>query len=156
VARIKAGFALHRWWENLTDGKTMRDRAEPLAAFVREGLVPPPREDRELTPEEQQGKELFTSARTQCATCHVVATEYTDRMAVPLRQKKPPMVYAQDPNPAFKTPSLLYVSGTPPYFHDGSVATLEDLVEKNYDRMGKTSGLKPEERAALVAFLKTL
>jgi hypothetical protein len=156
VARIKAGFGLHRWWENLSDGKTMRMRADPLAAFLREGIVPPPRRERELTPEEERGREVFNSAATQCATCHVPKSEYTDRIAIPLRQKKPPKGYAEDPNPAFKTPSLLYIAGTPPYFHDGSAATLEELVEKNYDRMGKTSSLKAEDRAALVAFLKTL
>jgi hypothetical protein len=136
VARIKAGFGLHRWWENVSDGKSMRTRAEPLAAFLREGLVPPPRRERELTPEEERGREVFNSPATQCATCHVPKSEYTDRMAIPLRQKKPPKGYAEDPNPAFKTPSLLYIAGTPPYFHDGSVATLEELIEKNYDRMG--------------------
>lgn len=156
VARIKGGFGLHRWWEHLSDGKSMRMRAEPLAAFLREGLVPPPRRERELSSEEARGREIFNSPATQCATCHVPATEYTDRMAIPLRQKKPPKGFAEDPNPAFKTPSLLYVAGTPPYYHDGSAATLEELIEKNYDRMGKTTSLKPEDRAALVAFLKTL
>jgi cytochrome c peroxidase len=56
----------------------------------------------------------------------------------------------------FKTPSLLFVGGTPPYFHDGSAATLEEVLEKNRDRMGKTSHLSPDDRAALVAFLRTL
>ncbi|HLM72142.1 MAG TPA: hypothetical protein VK459_05615, partial [Polyangiaceae bacterium] len=102
VARIKAGFGLHRWWEHMTDGKSMRMRAEPLAAFLREGLLPPPRRERELTAEEERGRELFNSPATQCATCHVPKSEYTDRIAIPLRQKKPPKGYAEDPNPAFK------------------------------------------------------
>lgn len=156
VDRIKGGFGLHRWWSNKVDGKTARMRAEPLAAFVREGLVPPPREERELTDEEKRGQELFNSPRTGCATCHVPQTEYTDRAAIQLKQRPLAFNFAEDPNPAFKTPSLLYVVGTPPYYHDGSVATLEDLVRKNYDRMGKTSSLKPEEQNALIAFLKTL
>jgi mono/diheme cytochrome c family protein len=156
VARLKEGFALHRWWSSPTDGKTMRDRAEPIIAFAREGLVPPPKRERELTPEEARGKELFLSAATQCATCHVPQTDYTDRIAAPLKHGRPPKNFSPDPNPAFKTPSLLYVGGTPPYFHDGSAATLEDLIEKNNNRMGKTARLSKEDRAALVAFLKTL
>ena len=64
--------------------------------------------------------------------------------------------FADEDDRLFKTPSLLYVGGTPPYYHDGHAATLEELVEKNHDRMGHTDHLKPAERAALVAFLRTL
>jgi cytochrome c peroxidase len=45
---------------------------------------------------------------------------------------------------------------TAPYFHDGSAKTLEELVERNGDRMGKTSQLSTNERRALVAYLRTL
>src|SRR5262249_35332140 len=41
VDRIKGGFGLHRWWSSETDKKSLRIRAEPIAAFLREGLVPP-------------------------------------------------------------------------------------------------------------------
>jgi cytochrome c peroxidase len=61
-----------------------------------------------------------------------------------------------DPEPKFKTPSLRFVAGTPPYFHDGSAETLADLVEQDKDTMGKTSHLSDEDKAALVAFLETL
>lgn len=71
----------------------------------------------------------------------------------------------EDDRWAYKTPSLRNVSRTPPYMHDGSVATLEDVVE--YYSSGEaakhaTNGklkrldLTPAERANLVAFLKTL
>ena len=42
------------------------------------------------------------------------------------------------------------------FLHDGSVDTLEALIDKNNDRMGRTAKLSPEERRALVAYLKTL
>ena len=38
----------------------------------------------------------------------------------------------------------------------GSAKTLEDVVEHNQDRMGKTSQLSTGERRALVAYLRTL
>ena len=57
---------------------------------------------------------------------------------------------------AFRTPSLVGLGGTAPYFHDGSVATLEALLDINADRMGRTSHLDGEARAALLAFLRTL
>ena len=66
---------------------------------------------------------------------------------------------------AFKTPTLRDVASRAPYMHDGSVATLRDVVEL-YDRGGvsnpqlseriKPLGLTPEEKDALVAFLEAL
>ena len=66
---------------------------------------------------------------------------------------------------AYKTPTLRNVALTAPYMHDGSLATLEEVVAF-YDRGGIANenrspliaplGLDAEERAALVAFLKTL
>lgn len=66
---------------------------------------------------------------------------------------------------AYKTPSLRNVAVTAPYMHDGSFATLEEVVEF-YDRGGvdneyKSPLLVPlhlsrEEKADLVAFLKAL
>jgi cytochrome c peroxidase len=154
--RLVGGFKLHRWSSWGFDEKALKLRAKHLAAFLRRGLVPPPRRDRELTPEEARGKALFLADSTQCSACHVATTEYTDRAATPLRQLPPPRGYDEDPNPAFKVPSLLYVVGTPPYFHDGRAGSLEDVVNLNNDRMGKTNHLTREDRAALIAFLKTL
>jgi cytochrome c peroxidase len=156
VDRIKAGFALHRSWPHDTDGKTLRDRAEPLAAFLREGLVPPPRATRALSDEEERGRAIFESKQAQCALCHVPATGFTDRSVVPLRGFKAKPMFQEDPNPAYKVPSLRFVGGTAPYYHDASMPTLEALVNDNLDRMGKTSHLDAQGRAALIAFLRTL
>lgn len=66
---------------------------------------------------------------------------------------------------AFRTPMLRDVARTAPYMHDGSIATLEAVVEF-YDRGageidGKSPLLQPlglddDEKRALVAFLRTL
>ena len=70
----------------------------------------------------------------------------------------------------FKVPSLRNIALTAPYMHDGRFTTLEQVVD-HYDsgvRRSKTLdpnlakhpdsglGLSPEDKAALVAFLKTL
>jgi hypothetical protein len=154
--RIRAGFDLHRLYSQLAGGGTLHVRAVPLIEFLRRGLVPPPREARELTAQEQKGREIFASPRTRCTKCHVPASEFTDRSAMPLRGFRTPRYFDEDKQHDYKVPSLLYVGGTPPYYHDGSAATLTDLVENNKDRMGKTSHLDPGERAALVAYLRTL
>jgi cytochrome c peroxidase len=75
---------------------------------------------------------------------------------MPLRGFAARPLFDEDPNRAYKVPSLLFVGGTAPYYHDGSFETLEDLIDKNLDRMGRTSHLTADERAALVAFLKRL
>jgi cytochrome c peroxidase len=66
---------------------------------------------------------------------------------------------------AFKTPTLREIARTAPYMHDGSLATLEDVVEF-YDKGGNRNPnldseieplrLTPEEKQALVAFLHAL
>jgi len=65
----------------------------------------------------------------------------------------------------YKTPTLRNVSLTAPYMHDGSLATLTDVVEF-YDRGGvpnenlspllRPLGLDSADKAALVAFLESL
>jgi cytochrome c peroxidase len=66
---------------------------------------------------------------------------------------------------AYKTPSLRNVALTAPYMHDGSLATLEDVVAfydaGGVDNPGKSRllaplGLTAAERAALAAFLRSL
>jgi len=155
--RLRAGVELHRWQRNEGGlNYDYRPKLNALIAFLRTGLVAPPRERRELTPVEEQGKAIFQSPETRCASCHVPATEYTDRVAYPMPALPPPRGFREDPENGFKTPSLLYISGTAPYLHDGSAATLEQLVEGDNDRMGKTKQLSKNDRTALVAFLRTL
>jgi cytochrome c peroxidase len=66
---------------------------------------------------------------------------------------------------AFKTPGLREIARRAPYMHDGSIATLEQVVE-HYDRGGverpsrsdlmNPLGLSSQEKSDLVAFLQTL
>jgi cytochrome c peroxidase len=66
---------------------------------------------------------------------------------------------------AFKTPGLREIERRGPYMHDGSIPTLEAVVE-HYDSGGvdrpsrsdliRPLGLEPQEKSDLVAFLKTL
>ena len=52
----------------------------------------------------------------------------------------------------FDTPTLRGIFATAPYFHDGSAATLRDVV----DRLPFTQSLGDDDRDALVAYVKTL
>src|SRR6185503_9067169 len=67
---------------------------------------------------------------------------------------------------AFKVPSLREVGNRAPYMHDGSVATLGEVVRHYVDGIADRPTLPPDlrrglrlapaEQDALVAFLKTL
>ena len=79
-------------------------------------------------------------------------------------------VYELSKNPvwynAFKTPTLREIEKTAPYFHDGSVPTLEESVTicGNGGRKGyggrspfvRDRNITPEEAKKIVAFLKML
>ena len=66
---------------------------------------------------------------------------------------------------AFKTPTLREISKTAPYMHDGSFATLEQVMDfyikggtpnPFLDRLVKKLDLKQQEKMDIVAFLKAL
>jgi cytochrome c peroxidase len=66
---------------------------------------------------------------------------------------------------AFKTPTLREIALTAPYMHDGSLATLEDVVEfynkggtqnLNLDQRIKKLNLTDQDKKDLVEFLKSL
>jgi len=155
-SRLLAGFDLHRWNESGNkDSAFPPTRARQLIAFVREGLVSPPLDPAPLNAEETRGKEIFTSEKVGCSTCHVPETDYTNR-SVAVFSAFPQRGYFEEKGASYKTPSLLFVGGSAPYFHDGRFATLEDVVFKNGDQMGKTSQLDASEKKALVAFLRRL
>jgi cytochrome c peroxidase len=156
--RVAEGFMRHRWSSSAADTKSwlVGERSYALQIFLRKGLVTPPRPERALTDEEMRGKKVFESDATQCARCHLPGPELTDRTAYEFDKVPPPAGFEEEEDRKFKTPSLLFVSGTAPYYHDGRVSTLEALIAGNNDRMGKTNQLSGADRTALIAYLKTL
>ncbi|MEZ4314848.1 MAG: hypothetical protein R3F14_43090 [Polyangiaceae bacterium] len=129
-----------------------------LAAFLRQGLrgpntAPVPGEEPDVQAQEQiaRGKELFTSGEVGCSSCHTLDHEASDRGVHVVGTRT-----TSDTSEAFRTPPLLFVGGTGPYFHDGRYQTLEALLADNYDRMGQTTHLSGADILALAAFVKTL
>ncbi len=129
-----------------------------LALFVREGLTPPntaPRPDKAEDPEAARlvarGDMLFHSGEVGCSSCHTQGHEMSDRAVhiVGTRSRN-------DTTDGYRTPPLIFVGGTAPYYHDGRYPTLEALLADNLDRMGQTSHLPPEDLSALAAYLRTL
>lgn len=137
-----------------------------------------------LTESEKRGLQLFVTEfdpkrglrGADCFHCHggtlfasqsfannglELAADDTGRMAVTGKE---------DDRGKFKVPSLRNIALTAPYMHDGRFATLEEVVEHYSGGVRRTSTLDPnlakhpdtgiqltaEEKADLVAFLKTL
>lgn len=123
-----------------------------LALFI-DSLSPPERVH-SLTPSEQRGQVIFESAQTQCAVCHP-APLYTD-----LKQHDVGTADGDDEwfGPLIDTPSLRFLYDSAPYLHDGSAATLYELLTtKNLgDEHGITSHLTNDEMADLIDFLYAL
>jgi DNA-binding beta-propeller fold protein YncE len=94
-----------------------------------------------------RGKQLFET-QLGCAGCHDGAT-YTDREL----HKFAGSTLAQA-----KTPSLIGLAASGPYYHDGSAPTLEALLHGrgNVRGMADTSKLDDHQVADLSAFLDTL
>src|SRR6185503_10794321 len=118
-----------------------------------------------LSADQQAGLAIFRG-KGNCTACHVgpnLTDERLHNTGVAWREGKLADLGAGQGN--FKTPTLRDISRTAPYMHDGSLATLEDIIEF-YDRGGNQNpGLDPEirplrltvaERQSLIAFLRAL
>jgi mono/diheme cytochrome c family protein len=105
----------------------------------------------EEDPRVAEGRELFESPSTACASCHITDGTFTDGNRHDVKSKG-----ASDPKRRFDTPSLRFVAGTAPYFHDGRYPTLRALLVGSDGRMGHTRQLNPRELDALEAYLRTL
>ena len=123
-----------------------------LAAFI-DSLSVPQRADT-LTAAEHRGKNIFESAETDCATCHP-APLYTDLQVHDVGTADSPGEWF---GPLIDAPTLRFLYDSAPYLHDGSTATLyEVLTSANpSDQHGVTSHLSEDEIADLMAFLLVL
>jgi YVTN family beta-propeller protein len=123
-----------------------------LAAFI-DSLAVPAR-THTLTPAERRGKAIFESAETDCLRCHPPPL-YTDLKQHDVGTADAPGEWF---GPAIDTPTLRYLYDSAPYLHDGSAATLHEVLTtaNPQDAHGVTSVLAPKEIDDLVAFLRAL
>lgn len=149
------------------DPMTYANVGNAIGAFERT-LITPSRfdeflkgKDNALTPEEKKGAQLFV--QTGCVACHNGAT-LGGAMFQKLGLVKPYPTkdmgrFEVTKNEAdklmFKVPSLRNVAKTGPYFHDGSVKTLNEAVSIMAEhQLGKK--LTPEQVNEIVTFLGSL
>jgi mono/diheme cytochrome c family protein len=103
-----------------------------------------------------RGRTVFEGAG-RCSTCHVGLT-YTDvnsgRLHAPSETGMDPRYAERTSQKAYRTTPLRGLALHPPYFHDGSAATLAAVVD-HYDQV-LTLKLSAQQKADLIEYLKTL
>jgi cytochrome c peroxidase len=153
-------------------GLAPEEISRALATFVRSILSGNSRYDRfvngdraALSAEEQAGLQLFRG-KANCVACHVGPNFSDERLHITgIAWRDGQFTDPGAGHGNFKTPTLREVARTAPYMHDGSLATLEDVIEY-YDRGGNRNPhldaelhplhLSMEERRDLVLFLRSL
>jgi cytochrome c peroxidase len=179
VARLKAipGYAQQFAAAFPSEGVTRRSIEQALATYERTIVAGPAPFDRWIAGDEtaidetaKQGFDLFTT-KAGCAECHrgwsftegsfydIGVAEESDIGRGRIFTNSPKLMHA------FKVPTLRDVARRAPYMHDGSVATLAEVIDL-YDSGGidrpsrseliKPLGLTEAEKTSLLAFLATL
>jgi cytochrome c peroxidase len=166
----------------------IEDISQALASYVRSILSGNAPFDRfingdraALSPQQQQGLVIFRG-KGNCTACHVGPTLSDERFhntGVAWRESPPgshergrladegrfDITGRAVDRGAFKTPTLREIARTAPYMHDGSIPTLDKVVDF-YDRGGRANpfldpelrplGLTRPEKQSLVTFLRSL
>jgi cytochrome c peroxidase len=131
-----------------------------------------------FTAEENRGKEIFLSPIGGCAPCHGSETFTAPQEKnngldmVTVDRGFGSVINNTALDATFKVGSLRNIELTAPYMHDGRFTTLEEVVEhynsgvKNHPNLSqqlrlpngqvRLLNLNTQDKAALVAFLKTL
>lgn len=127
---------------------TVRDAVE---AFLLSSVQPPPSPFDGSSTEALAGKTLFEGA-AGCASCHAAP------LFVPIAPDPATIAAGVGTGLApANVPSLRGAWASAPYFHDGSAATLLDVLERDTgDLHGATSALTAQQRDELAAYLRTL
>lgn len=168
ITRERLAKGLAQFLRALVSYQSKYDEGRTLVRSVRDDFP-------NFTPEENRGKTLFL---LNCATCHLPQGQDAHFfMTRPLNNGLDADAKTSDGGVGditldesqfglFKSPSLRNVEFTAPYMHDGRFATLEAVIDHyskdikrhpNLDnRLRRRQNFDDAQKAALVAFLKTL
>jgi parallel beta-helix repeat protein len=124
-----------------------------------------------LTAQQRRGLALFRSGATRCFECHSAPTFASDTfrvIGVPSDDPGRSAVAGDAQTGAFRVPSLRNIALTAPYMHNGSLATLEEVIDFYAKGGGRAHGVEnvdafvsgfevtEQEQADLVSFLYAL
>jgi cytochrome c peroxidase len=164
-----------RFAASYTDGITAANVANAIATFERSLVTPDSPFDRylrgdskALTADQREGYRRFKDLG--CSSCHqgvniggnlfqrfgVMRDYFAGRTSQSSAdQGRYNVTGREEDRHVFKVPSLRNVALTPPYFHDGSAATLEEAVAV-MGRVQLDRELTDDDKRLLVAFLHSL
>ena len=129
------------------------------------------KDDLELNPEELRGMEIFFGERGNCSNCHngFNFTDYSFKnnglYEIYLDEGRYLLTSKDEDKALFKIPTLRNINLTTPYMHDGSMKTLDDVINhysegiknhKNKSSIITNRRFTEEEKVALKSFLLTL
>jgi len=141
---------------------SIRNIAKALAAFER-GLISGHStydrmvyggDDHAISPAAWRGMLLFFSKRTGCSECHQGFNFAGESRYAGHSTTTPVLVRNGVTEGAFRVPTLRNVELTAPYMHDGSIDTLDEVIEKYV--VARKLSLDASERADLAEFLRSL
>jgi cytochrome c peroxidase len=166
VSRERIARALAQFLRSMVSCQSKYDEGRAKAASVRDDFP-------NFTVQENRGKALFLN---HCTSCHLPGQDAHFSPIHPANNGLDADFKAADGGVGditlngrqlgqFKSPSLRNVERTAPYMHDGRFATLEQVIDHygkgvqphpNLGPQARRLNFTDSERAALVAFLKTL
>lgn len=129
-------------------------------------------DEKAISDSAKRGLDIFRD-KGRCSECHA-GFNFTDERfhntGIGMDKPNPDLgryeiTKKEEDKGAFKTPTLREIARTGPYMHDGSLKTLEEVVEfynkggiknPNLDKQMKPLNLTEGEKKDLVEFLKTL
>lgn len=133
--------------KNLKGTGLPKEDIEALDAYAH-AMSPPSRRKSGAV---EHGREIFFSSQTRCSTCHAESNAFAGKDPQNVASGTP-----FDTTKTFQVPSLKYVGGSAPYFHDGRYKTLEELIKASDGKMGHTGHLAEADVNDLAAWLRTL
>ena len=107
----------------------------------------------QLSDSARRGEKVFKDRQVGCAACHPPGL-FTDLKTYDVGTRG----RFDKPTDRFDTPTLVEGWRTAPYLHDGSAATMRDVLTTHNpsDKHGKTSQLTPQQIDDLAAYLLSL
>ncbi|HEY5315639.1 MAG TPA: cytochrome c peroxidase [Pirellulales bacterium] len=163
-------FDYYEQWRAVKDldPEDLQDDKEQLAAY---NAAKTGHEKHKMSDSAVRGREIFFGEKGSCTACHVGANltdEKFHNLGVGMSAKKPDLgrynvTKKDEDHGAFKTPTIRNVAQSAPYMHDGSIKTLEEVIEW-YDKGGhpndhldpkiKKLNLSKQDKADLLAFMQ--
>ena len=163
VARFRSDDALFRAaFPGERRPVSIRNITRALAAFERaliSGHSPYDRlvygdDSNALSPSAWRGMRLFFTKRAGCSECHQGFNFSGESRYAGHSQTNPVLVRNGVTEGAFRVPTVRNVELTAPYMHDGSIATLDEVIERYV--VARKLSLDANDRADLAEFLRSL